>query len=88
MEEKTFVGYSYGTFRDDGGVEHEYCSAFMLEDFPGEQSDSRHFGGRCAVKYKCEGPAVFQKIPPGSLVKCYFTSKGRLAFMQLAGGKD
>lgn len=82
MEEKTYVGYAFGSFVDDHGVSREYCNVFMLEDFSGDQTETRHFGGKKAAKYRCESPNVFDKIKPGSRVKCYFSSNGRLAFMQ------
>lgn len=84
MEEKKYVGYSHGTFRDDAGMEHSYCSVYMLEPFVGEESASRHFGGQCATKYRCVDPGVIRNIAVGTTVMCYFDSKGRLAFVQPA----
>lgn len=86
MEEKTYIGFSYGSFLDDRGVNREYCSVFMIEDFSGDQSETRHYGGQKAVKYKCDSPKVFEGIAPGSQVKCYFSSSGKLAYMQIIGG--
>ena len=91
MEEKTYIGYSSGTFQDDHGVSREYCSVYMVEDFSGDESETRHYGGKKAAKYRCESPDVFAKIKLGSRVKCYFSSTGRLAFMQAVvdgSGKD
>lgn len=88
MEEKTYVGYSFGSFRDDNGVQREYCSVYMLEDFSGEQSETRHFGGQSAKKYGAMSPDIFAKIAPGTRVRCYFDSKGRLAFLQPVSSKD
>ncbi|MCD7768711.1 MAG: hypothetical protein LUH36_01130 [Oscillospiraceae bacterium] len=82
MEEKTYVGYSFGTFRDDAGMEHSYCSVYMLEPFVGEESANRHFGGMNAVKYRCDSPDIFKDVAPGTEVQCYFSGKGKLAFMQ------
>ena len=50
MEEKVFVGYGYGRFKNDRGDMQEYCNVFMLEDFTGSESDDYHFGGQKAVK--------------------------------------
>lgn len=86
MEEKTYIGFSYGTFQDDHGINREYCSVYMIEEFAGDQTATRHFGGRKAVKYKCDSPAVFDGVVPGSQVKCYFSSSGKLAYMQSIGG--
>ena len=52
MDEKVFVGYSYGSFETDDKRQQEYCNVFMLEDFTGEQNDRYHFLGQKAVKYK------------------------------------
>lgn len=82
MEEKTYIGYAFGSFLDDHGVNREYCSVYMVEDFSGDQSETRHYGGRKAVKYRCDSPAVFDKISVGARVKCYFSSNGKLAYMQ------
>ena len=91
MEEKTYVGYAFGSFRDDQGVNRSYCSVYMLEPFTGDASGDRHFDGQRAAKYRCESPDVFQKVAIGSRVKCYFTSAGKLAYMQPVSdrnGKD
>lgn len=89
MEEKTYVGYAYGTFTDDAGQQREYCNVYMLSPFTGEESDTRHYGGQQADKYRCLSPDVFAKVTPGSRVRCYFDSKGKLAYMQaIGGGKD
>lgn len=89
MEEKTYVGYAYGTFAGDDGQQHDYCNVFMLEDFSGDESDTRHYGGQQAIKYKCDSPEVFAKVTPGSKVRCYYDSRGKLAYMQAVnGGKD
>ena len=83
MEEKIFVGYGYGRFKNDtNGSMQEYCNAFMLEDFYGEQNNDYHFGGQKAVKYKCVSPDVFKNIPVGSRVQCWFDSRGRISAMQ------
>lgn len=86
MEEKTYIGYAYGSFSDDTGVQRIYCNVYLLEPFSGEQSENRHFGGQCAKKYGAISPDIFAKITPGSQVKCYFDSKGKVAFMQPISG--
>lgn len=92
MEEKTFWGYAYGVFKDDTGVEHSYCNVYMTEDFIGEQSVERHFGGYQAKKYGATSVEIFSKLSPGSRVRCYFDSRGKVAYMQPidkhVGGKD
>ena len=92
MEEKTFVGFDFGVFTDDAGAAHEYCNVYLLEPFVGEPSDIRHFGGLRAMKYKCDDPSIFEKITPNTRVRCYFSSRGKVAFMQpidkQAAGKD
>lgn len=87
MEEKTYVGYAYGTFTGDDGQPREYCNVYMLEDFAGDQTDTRHYGGQQANKYRCVSPDVFAGVQPGTLVTCYFDSRGKLAFMRPVAGK-
>lgn len=83
MEEKIFVGYGYGRFKNESnGSMQAYCNAFVLEDFYGEQNEDYHFGGQKAVKYKCVGPEIFKNIPVGSRVQCWFDSRGRISAMQ------
>ncbi|MCD8087673.1 MAG: hypothetical protein LUE22_03660 [Oscillospiraceae bacterium] len=84
MEEKTYIGMTYGSFVGDDGAEHNYCNVFFIEDFAGEQSDTRHFAGRSAGKYRCTDPLIMHNIAPGTNVTCYFDSKGRVAFVQRA----
>ena len=92
MEEMTYVGYRYGTFTDERGAAHDYCSVYMIAPMEGEQSDTCHFAGQAAIKYRATAPEVFSKATIGSRVRCYFDSKNRLAFMQAVSeqrsGKD
>ena len=81
MEEKIFVGYGYGRFENDRGSMQNYCSVFVLEDFYGEENADYHYGGHKAVKYRCTDPKVFEDIPVGSRVECYFDSKNRISRM-------
>lgn len=82
MDEKVFVGYSYGSFQTDDNRRQNYCNVFMLEDFTGEESSDYHFSGHKAVKYKCADTAVFSGVPVGTVVHCYFDGKGRLVLMK------
>lgn len=82
MEEKTYVGYAYGTFTGDDGKARDYCNVYLLEDFSGEESDDRHFGGHQATKYRCVSPDVLAGVQPGTRVSCYYDSRGKLAFMR------
>ena len=81
MEEKTFVGYMYGRFKNDQGEMQSYCNAFMLEDFAGSVSNDYCYDGQKAVKYPCVSPAVFQNVPVGAKVQCYFDSKKKISYM-------
>jgi len=82
MDEKVFVGYSYGSFETDDKRQQEYCNVFMLEDFTGDQNDRYHFLGQKAVKYKCADTSVFSGVPVGTTVRCYFDGKGKLVLMK------
>ena len=86
MEEMTYVGYRYGTFTDERGAAHDYCGVYMIAPMEGEQSDTCHFAGQAAIKYRATAPEVFSKTTIGSRVRCYFDSKNRLAFMQAVSG--
>ena len=81
MEEKIFVGFNYGVFKNDAGQPQNYCNAFMLETFSGNESNDYHFGGQKAVKYGCVCPEVYGGIKPGTRVQCYFDSKRKISFM-------
>lgn len=86
MEEKMYVGYAYGTFTGDDGQQRAYANVYMLSPFAGEESDTRHYGGQMADKYRCVSPDVFADVQPNTRVMCYFDSKGKLAFMQPVNG--
>ena len=81
MEEKTFVGYSYGKFRDDQGQMRDYCNVFVLENFSGSESVDYHYAGQKAVKYGCVSTAVFDGIELGTHVMCFFDSKKKVSYM-------
>ena len=81
MEEKVFVGFGYGRFKNDRGEMQDYCNVFMLEDFTGDENKDYHYGGRKAVKYRCVNAKVFESVRPGDRVQCYFDGKGRISFM-------
>lgn len=81
MEEKIFVGYGYGRFKNEDGVMQDYCNAFVLEDFNGTENSDYHFAGQKAVKYRCISPDVWKDIQIGSKVQCYFDSKNRITLM-------
>ena len=84
MEEKEFVGYSYGRFKDDQGRMRDYCNIFVLEPFSGSENDDYHFSGRKAVKYGCVSTGVFEGIDVGTRVMCFFDSKKKVSYMVLA----
>ena len=81
MEEKIYVGFGYGRFKNDNGEMQEYCNVFVLEDFAGTENNDYHFGGQKAVKYGCVSPDVFKGIEPGTTVKCFFDSKKKISYM-------
>lgn len=83
MNEKIFVGFNYGRFKNDSGQMQDYCNVFMLESFTGTENDDYHFAGQKAVKYSCVSPAVFKDVPIGSHVICYHDDKKKVAVMQL-----
>ena len=85
MEEKVFVGYGYGRFKNDRGEMQDYCNVFMLEDFTGSENSDYHFGGQKAVKYRYLKPELFADLTPGEVVRCFFDGKGRISYMEPAG---
>lgn len=87
MEEKVFVGYVYGRFKNDRDEMQDYCNVFVLEDFYGTENADYRFGGQKAVKYRCVNAKVFEGINPGDRVQCYFDGKGRISFMVSLEGK-
>ena len=84
MEEKVFVGFGYGRFKNDRGVMQDYCNVFVLEPFAGTENEDYHFGGQKAVKYGCTSPDVFKGIAIGEVVRCFFDSKKKISFMESA----
>lgn len=46
MEEKVFVGYGYGRFKNDRGDMQEYCNVFMLETLPAVKATTTISAGR------------------------------------------
>ena len=81
MEEKVFVGYGYGRFKNDRGDMQDYCNVFMLEDFTGSENSDYHFGGQKAVKYRCLKPELFADLTPGEVVRRFFDGKGRISYI-------
>jgi len=81
MEEKIFVGFSYGRFQNDRGEMQNYCNVFMLEAFNGSESADYHFGGQKAVKYGCTSPDVWKGVAFGTKVRCFFDSKKKISYM-------
>jgi len=81
MEEKIFVGYGYGRFKNDQGMMQDYCNVFVLEEFSGSESEDYHFGGQKAVKYGCTSPDLWKGIEFGTRVKCFFDSKKKISYM-------
>ena len=88
MEEKVFVGYGYGRFKNDRGEMQDYCNVFVLEDFNGTENADYRFGGQKAVKYRCVNAKVFDGVKIGDRVQCYFDGRGRISFMVSLEGKD
>lgn len=83
MEEKIFMGYNYGRFKNDAGNMQDYCNAFVLEDFSGTQNEDYCYGGQKAMKYGCVSPNVFAGIPVGSRVLVSFNSKNKISYMKV-----
>lgn len=83
MNEKVFVGFNFGRFKNDVGQMQDYCNVFMLEEFGGAPNDDYYFSGQKAAKYGCVSPDVFKDIPIGSRVICYHDDKKKVAMMQL-----
>ena len=81
MEEKIFVGYNYGRFKNDEGEMQAYCNVFVLEDFAGEESKDYHYSGHKAVKYSCLSPDLFKDIEVGSTVLVAFNGKKKISYM-------
>ena len=81
MEEKIFVGYGYGRFKNDQGMMQDYCNVFVLENFSGSENEDYHFGGQKAVKYGCTSPDLWKGIEFGTRVRCFFDSKKKISYM-------
>jgi len=81
MEEKIYLGYMYGRFKNDQGMMQDYCNVFVLEPFTGSENEDYHFGGQKAMKYGCVSPEVFKGIEYGQKVCCFFDSKKKVSYM-------
>lgn len=83
MEERIYVGNSYGRFTDRATNRIiDFCNISVLEPYKGEQSADYHFEGMKAVKYNCASPDLFKDIPVNSKIRIYFDSNKTVTFIQ------
>ena len=89
MEEKIFLGYQFGSFKDKDGFTRGFCSAFFMEPFPsGVQNPDYHTYGYRAMKYKLASPLLAKGLEPLDVAEVYFSSKVTITKLVKLEGKN
>ena len=81
MEVKYFIGYHYGTFKNDRDQDQEYASLFAVSDFYGTPGPGYNFNGMKAEKLPCVNLDVLLAVSGlkvGDLVELQFNQKGKV----------
>lgn len=81
MEVKYFIGYHYGTFKNDRDQDQEYASLFAVSDFDGTPGPDYNFKGMKAEKLPCVNKDVVLAVSGlnvGDLVELQFNQKGKV----------
>lgn len=62
MDEQVYqvIGTQDGFFQTQEGQLRAYCNLFCIAPFRGEQSDTNHFKGHKALKFKCSSADVIK----------------------------
>ena len=75
MEEMVYLGYQFGTFKDDktGRMVH-FASMFTMEPFPASENPDYHTYGYKGDKHKLASPSVLRglDLQPLDVVEVYF----------------
>ena len=79
MEEMVYLGYQFGTFRDERtGRTVRFASMFTMEPFSASENPDYHTSGYKGDKHKLASPSVLRglDLQPLDVVEVYFNSKG------------
>lgn len=90
MEEMVYLGYQYGSFKDEKtGRDVNYAHIFTMEAFP-DTNPERHVGGYMSNKHKLASRGVLKglDLAPLDVVKVYFNSKGAVTAIIPKEGQD
>ena len=85
MDEQVYqvIGTQDGFFQTQEGQLRAYCNLFCIAPFRGEQSDTNHFKGHKALKFKCASSDVIKDIKPKDKVSLYFDQYQRVSMIKV-----
>lgn len=85
MDEEVYqvVGTQNGFFTTDDGKLRPYCNLFCLGNFRGDQSDSNHYQGHRALKFKCVSADVIKDVKPKDHVTLFFDQYQRVSLINV-----
>lgn len=85
MDEQVYqvIGTQDGFFQTQEGQLRAYCNLFCIAPFRGEQSDTNHFKGHKALKFKCSSADVIKDIKPKDHVALYFDQYQRVSMIKV-----
>lgn len=94
MEEMVYLGYQFGTFKDERtGRTVRFASMFTMEAFPASDNPDYHTYGYKGEKHKLASASVLRglDLQPLDVVEVYFNSKGavtKVVRKEEAGAED
>ena len=85
MDEQVYqvIGTQDGFFQTQEGQLRAYCNLFCIAPFRGEQSDTNHFKGHKALKFKRSSADVIKDIKPKDHVALYFDQYQRVSMIKV-----
>ena len=85
MDEQVYqvVGTQDGFFNTQDGQLRAYCNLFCIAPFRGEQSDTNHFKGHRALKFKCVSTDVIKDVKPKDHVTLFFDQYQRVSLINV-----
>ena len=85
MDEQVYqvVGAQDGFFQTQDGQLRAYCNLFCIAPFRGAQSDTNHFKGHRALKFKCVNADVIKDVKPKDHVTLFFDQYQRVSLINV-----
>lgn len=91
MEEMVYLGYQYGSFKDEKtGRSVSYAHIFTMEPFEESANPDYHTNGYKAGKHKLASRGVLKglDLAPLDVIEVYFNSKGAVTKIVPKAGQD